>query len=153
MTSKAESTLVGILRASSHPACLEAADELERLTARGDELAKQLGIGVHSQFTEGARYERELARLRAALEQCNEHRDDPHKIIGIVDAALVGIPAYDFKQRSDETSGEPACDHDLQHNVNTLRAFHDLSHGTSGYECRVCSKRWPVQPEETSDAD
>ena len=35
-----------------------------------------------------------IRRLRAALEQCNEHRDDPHKIIGIVDAALAGMPPY-----------------------------------------------------------
>jgi hypothetical protein len=46
----------------------------------------------------------ERDRLRAALEQCNEYRDDPHKIIGIVDAALAGMPPYNFTRATDETT-------------------------------------------------
>lgn len=52
----------------------------------------------------------EIERLRTALEQCNEYRDDPHKIIGIVDAALAGMPPYDFKRNAHETStGQALC--------------------------------------------
>lgn len=73
-------------------------------------------------------------RLRAALEQCNEHRDDPHKIIGIVDAALAGMPPYNFKRAADETSALPDPPNTLDSHVAFFRevmALHDRvgSHG------------------------
>ena len=59
-------------------------------------------------------YERqaaEIERLRGALAQCNEHRDSPHKIIGIVDAALAGMPPYELAHEScgDEEPKVPGC--------------------------------------------
>lgn len=47
---------------------------------------------------------KEIERLSAALQQCNEHRDSPHNIIGIVDAALAGMPPYDFERIAHEPS-------------------------------------------------
>jgi len=43
-----------------------------------------------------------IAQLETALRQCNEHRESPYKIVGIVDAALAGMPPYDF-------TSETAC--------------------------------------------
>jgi hypothetical protein len=42
----------------------------------------------------------EVTRLRAALEQCSKYCDCSYKIVGIVDAALAGMPPYDFKNEA-----------------------------------------------------
>lgn len=57
-------------------ACQETCEAIARETAalrRAHELEKQLGIGVHSQFDEGVRYEKELAQLRGKLAAAEQH--------------------------------------------------------------------------------
>jgi len=51
-----------------------------------------------------SRLSQEIERLRAALAQCYEHLDDQYKIVGIVDAALAGVPPYEFSRAADETT-------------------------------------------------
>src|SRR6185312_14292909 len=56
-----------------------------------------------------SRLSQEIERLRAALAQCYEHLDDQYKIVGIVDAALAGVPPYEFSRAADETTGRCPC--------------------------------------------
>lgn len=76
-----------------------------------------------------------IERLRSALEQCNEHRDSPYKIIGIVDEAL-------FDSHTVEPAAASKCQHDLLLDGCTIETRRDLVKGYSLARCIECGQGW-----------